>query len=286
MAGRGGRAATRAWLLAMIGLSLACGAAPESDPRPVVAVSVLPQRWFVEQLAGDRVRVEVMIPPGASPATHEPGMGQLRALSEAILYVKVGHPHFPFEEAWLGRLLADAGEIPVVDASAAQGVDAEGDPHLWLAPAHARALARAIHAALRETLPGAAAALDANLAALLAEIDAVDAELGELLGPRRGAAFVVFHAAWGHLASAYGLEQLAIETGHREPDPRHLAEVIERSRKLGVRTVFAQPQFDERPARVVADAIGARVESLDPLAYDWPANLRHVGRRLAAESRA
>ena len=285
MAGRGNRA-LGAGLAALLCLAPACGAEPGADPRPVVAVSVLPQRWFVERLAGDRVRVEVMIPPGASPASHEPGMGQLRALSEAVLYVKVGHPHFPFEEAWLGRLLADAGEIPVVDASGSLEVDAEGDPHLWLAPEHARGLARAIHAALREALPGSAAALDANLAALLAEIDALDAELDALLRPRRGAAFVVFHAAWGHLAAAYGLEQVAIESGHREPDPRHLARVIERSRRLGVGTVFAQPQFDTRPARVVADAIGARVESLDPLAYDWPANLRHVARRLAAESRA
>ena len=49
--------------------------------------------------------------------------------------------------------------------------------------------------------------------------------------------------------------------------------------------VFAQPHFDPRGAAVVADAIGARVESLDPLAYDWPANLRQVGRRIAAEAR-
>ncbi len=264
----------------------ACAPRAPTDPRPLVLVSVLPQRWFVEQLAGDLVRVEVMIPAGASPVSHEPGMGQLRALSDAALYVKVGHPDFPFERAWLERLLADAGSLVVVDSSEELRLEDASDPHVWVAPDHARGMARRIHAALVEVLPAARGTLDANLQALLDRIDGVDAELEALLRERRGAVFVVFHAAWGHLAAAYGLEQLAIEAGHRSPDPGHLADVIERARRLGVPVIFAQPHFDPTAASLVADEIGARLESLDPLAYDWPANLRQVGRRLAEAARS
>lgn len=272
-------------LLVLGGVASACARQAAPDAPPLVLVSVPPQRWFVERIAADRVRVEVMIPPGASPVTHEPGIGQLRSLSRAALYVKVGHPHFPFEEAWLDRLLADAGSLAVVDAFPDVAVDVDDDPHVWLAPGHARAMSRRIHAALAGLLPEARVALDANLRDLLAEIDAVDAELADVLRDRRGAAFVVFHAAWGHLAEAYGLEQVAIEAGHRGPDPRRLAQVIERARSLGVEVVFAQPHFDPQPAAVVAEAIGARLESLDPLAYDWPTNLRHVAGRLAEAAR-
>jgi zinc transport system substrate-binding protein len=279
------------WLVALVlplGGALAapgCGReAAEPDPRPLVLVSVLPQLWFVERLGGDLVQSDVLLPPGANPASYEPSIEQLRALSETAIFVKVGHPHFPFERAWLERLLVDAGPL-VVDASADLALDAQADPHVWVAPEHARAMARRIHAALVELLPEARPELDANLRAVLAEIDAVDGELSALLRDKRGAVFVVFHGAWGHLARAYGLEQLAIEVGQRSPDAKRLADVIERARSLGIEVVFAQPQFDPSAARVVADAIGARVESLDPLAYDWPANLRRVGRLLAEQAR-
>jgi len=85
----------------------------------------------------------------------------------------------------------------------------------------------------------------------------------------------------GELTSAYLYRIIAA----REPDPRRLAQLIERARALGVAVVFSQPQFDPTSARVVAAEIGARIESLDPLAADWATNLVHVAERLAAEAR-
>jgi zinc transport system substrate-binding protein len=49
--------------------------------------------------------------------------------------------------------------------------------------------------------------------------------------------------------------------------------------------VFVQPQFDPSSAETLAREIGARVETLDPLAYDWPANLRRVARAVAGTGR-
>ena len=148
--------------LAVVALG-GCPTAPDSDPRPLVVVSVEPQRYAVDRIAGDRVRVAVLIPPGASPVTHEPGVAQLKALEQAALFVKVGHPGFPFEAAWLDALLAGAPELPVVDGSA--GVASRsGDPHVWLAPRQMEQLAIALEAALERILPDQRAALAANLA--------------------------------------------------------------------------------------------------------------------------
>lgn len=271
-------------LAALALLAAACSPAPERDPRPLVAVSVVPQEYFVLRIAGDRVATRVMIPPGASHATWEPGIEQIRAVASAALYVKVGHPRFPFEETWLERLLADRSDLPVVDSSQGNGA-AEGDPHPWVTPRHARSMARGIHAALVALMPGDAAELDANLAALEAEIDRVDAELRQMLAGRRGSTFVVFHPAWGHFASEYGLVQLAIEDERKEPGAGRLARVLAEARRLRAPVVFAQPQIDPRGAEVVAAEIGARLEWLDPLAFDWPENLRRVGRQVAAAAR-
>lgn len=259
----------------------ACGATEPSAPsgRPVVGVSVLPQRYVVERVAGELVDVEVLLPPGANEATYEPSIGQLRALSGAVLYVEVGHPSFAVEQAWLGPLLADAKDVRVVDGS--RGVElAPGDPHYWLVPRHVGAMADSVAQALGELLPGERATIEANRARFRGELDALDAELASTLAPLRGRAFFVFHPAFGYFAREYGLEQVAIEHDGKEPDAREIARLVARAKSEGVRVIFVQPQFDRSAAATVADEVGARIELLDPLAPDWDANLRRIARAL------
>ena len=275
------RAAVLAAALATAAL-VGCQDGRAADPRPVVGVSVLPQAYAVERIAGELVRVEVMIPPGASPVTHEPGVAQLKDLGEAALYVKVGHPGFPFEAAWLDRLLAAAPHLRVLDGSAGATLR-DDDPHVWLAPAAMEQMAIRIEAALREILPEQRDVLAANLADFRGEIAALDRELRDALAGGRQRTLLVFHPAWGYFAEAYGLEQVAIEHQHKEPDPYELAALIERAREERIEVVFVQPQFDPASAETLARAIGARVEPLDPLAYDWPAGLRRVAQLLSEQ---
>ncbi len=273
------RTAMCAGALLALGL-VACGGERAPQDRPLVMVSVLPQKYVVDRVAGELVRVEVMIPPGASSHAYEPSVAKMAKLGDATLYVKVGHPHFPFEEAWLEKILAEAPGLAVVDGSA--GIESrEGDPHVWVAPRHVEKMAIGVEAALEDVLPEHHEPLQKNLAAFRAEIAALDEEIRTLLAEREGGRFLVFHPAWGYFAEAYGLEQVAIEHEHKEPDPHELAELIEHAREEGVKVVFVQPQFDSAAAETLAREIGARVEPLDPLAYDWPANLRRAARALA-----
>lgn len=265
-------------------LLVACTPARETSQRPLVAVSVEPQAWFVERLAGDMVEVAVMIPPGTSPASFEPGIPAMRALDRAALYVTLGHPNFPFEKAWLQRLLQAEGAPPAVDCL--QGVEVSSeDPHVWLSPALAGTMASCMARAMAELLPEAADAIADNHRALQEEIRATDAAVAEILAPVRGRTVVVFHPAWSGLTSAYGLRQLAIEQDHKEPDARELGLLIQQARTLEVPVIFAQPQFDTASANTLAGEIGASVELIDPLARDWPSNLRSVARHFAEAAR-
>jgi zinc transport system substrate-binding protein len=273
-----GRGAPLAALLALLLAAGACAREARSD-RPVVAVSMLPLGWLVERIAGDLVQVEVMIPPGASEVSFEPALPQLQAASRASLYVKLGHPAFEFEAAWLDDLLASRAELPVVDACAGLPLRPD-DPHVWTSPRAMAGMARNVATALERILPEHAAALHERLRMLLADIDALDAELRAAFADRHGARFVVLHPAWGYLAADYGLEQIALEREGKEPGVRELAERVAQARADRIRVVFVQPQLDARSASALAAEIGADVESLDPLAADWAANLRHVARPL------
>ncbi|MGH0034480.1 MAG: metal ABC transporter solute-binding protein, Zn/Mn family [Myxococcota bacterium] len=271
------------WELAAVlmgGLLGACAPEEPRDVRPLVMVSVAPQGFVVKAVAGELVRIEVMIPPGANPRSYEPTMGQLRALEEAALYVEVGHPNFPFEQAWLERLLAEVPGLPVVDASAGLALEV-GDPHVWLAPRHVVHMAVRTTSALERILPEHRELLRENLAAFRVRVEDLDREIRGLLEGLDGAEFFVFHPAWGYFAEAYGLRQVAIEKEHKEPDLHQLAELIQQVEAARARVIFVQPQFDPTSAETIAHETGARVEVLDPLAEDWDANLRRAAHALA-----
>ena len=86
--------------------SLSC-----AGDKPSVFVSILPQKYFVEQIAGDLVNIQVMVKPGASPATYEPKVSQMKKLAVSGLYFAVG---VPFEQAWLERIAGVNSQMKIV----------------------------------------------------------------------------------------------------------------------------------------------------------------------------
>ena len=76
-----------------------------------------------------------------------------------------------------------------------------------------------------------------------------------------------------------------METGGKEPTARHLAELIDEARADRPAAIFVQAQFPASAAKTVADAIGAAVIPLDPLAPDWLDNVKRIGETLAGASR-
>jgi zinc transport system substrate-binding protein len=285
--------ALRALLLAaLLGLASVVRAAGPMT----VAVSIPPQAWIVETIGGEHVEVEVMLPPGAAPATYEPRPRQMEHLGRASLYFAIGAP---FEKGWLPRFRSSNQAMRVVDTierirrrpmvrHAPDGDDHHGeagvDSHVWLAPPLVRLQAQTVRDALIETDPAHAAAYQAGFRRAAAEINAVDGEILDVLAdvPVERRRFMVFHPAFGYFAEAYGLEQMTIEIEGKEPGPRELREVIESAQRQGVEVIFIEPQFPQRAARALAEEIGAGVDTLDPLERDWPAGMRAIAATLKA----
>jgi len=263
-------------------------------------VSIVPQKYFVEKIAGDLAQVTVMVPPGASPATYEPRPSQMRALSRADLYFAIG---VPFEKAWLPRFAAQNPKMKIVDITegirkvpmAAHDHDHghEGDrhphetldPHVWLSPPLVKILARNIAEALEKADPVHADTYRKNFAAFDRDLDALFATLKKRLAPCRGHAMMVFHPSWGYFARAFGLKQIPIEIEGKEPRSRELMHLIEEAKEHHVRAIFIQPQFSRRAAEVIARSIGARVIVADPMAYDWKRNLLSIADKVCEAAR-
>jgi zinc transport system substrate-binding protein len=271
----------------VLGLAAGC---LHAEPL-AVAVSILPQKYFVERIGGDAVRVTVMVPPGADPHSYEPKPRQMTELAASALYLAIG---VDFERAWLKRLRSASPRLMVVRTDegipkrpmAAAGGHRYGagepDPHIWLNPALVKMLCGNILRALAAADPGNRTAYETRCARFLEDVEALDAELKAVFADRQGSRFIVLHPAWGYFANAYGLEQIPIEIEGKEPKPAQLQGLIRRARELGITAVFVQPQFSARSAELVAREIGGQVMAADDLAENWLENLRATARRLRA----
>lgn len=289
--------AYRLWaaLLTLL-LAVSCASPPQrsiNDANPEgdvvrVTVSIDPQRYFVERIGGNRVRVTVMVPTGSDPHTYEPSPGQMRALSDADLYLAIGEG---FEQAWMDRFMAVNANMHVVDtsagierlpltetehASADEHDDDTLDPHIWVSPRLVKVQAQATHDALVAVDPLHASVYDANLSAFLADIDALDAEIISALQSKVRRQFIVFHPSWGYFARDYGLEQIPVEVGGQEPSAAELARLIALAREQNIRVILAQPEFSTQAAETIAREIGGEVLLISPLAPDWLDNMRRV----------
>lgn len=243
-----------------------------------VTVSIAPQKYFVERIGGDRVDVSVMVEPGFNPATYEPKPGQISALSETQLYIRI---RVPFEDAWIERIRAANEEMVIVDQS--EGVERiDGtDPHIWLSPRLVKIQARTICSALTETDPGDEAFYQGNLDALLADLDRLDAEIRDTLSGLRSRKFMVFHPAWAYFARDYNLEMIPVQIGGSDPSAAEMAQIIRTARENNIKVIFAQPEFSTESAEAIAAEIGGEVLLISPLAPDWLHNLRMVAHTFA-----
>jgi zinc transport system substrate-binding protein len=264
-------------------LIAACGHEGEDGTdRLVVTVSILPQAYFVTEIGGSLVSVNVMVEPGANPATYEPRASQMRALSGSDCYVSIG---VPFEGAWLDRITAANPAMRLVDST----TDVElryfpngvVDPHIWLSPRRVAIQAQTIAQALIELDPDHEAEYLANLKRFQGEAEALDRRINEILAPHTGAAFVVSHPSWAYFGEDYSLEMIPIEVGGQEPSAAELTDLVRRAQRERVRVVFAQPQFSTVAAEIVAAELGGEVLLIDPLAEDWTANLQEVAETMA-----
>ena len=282
---------------AMVVVAAGCGdrpddggrdrAAPDGTPGAepiVVAVSVLPLAGLVDRLLPEgTAEVAVLVPPGASPHAFEPGVEQLRELSRARLVLLVGHPALTWERTWLSDALVGASERAVALAAVCPAVP--DDPHVWLDPSCLRGMASTAAGALAEALPARRDEIEAALGRLLAAADSADRRAREILDAEGAGTFLVVHPAWGYFARAYGMEQVSILShGSGDSGAARLADVIERARREGIRTVVVQPQYSAEAARVVAAEIDGGIATLDPLERDPLAMLVETARVLSAAS--
>ncbi|MBN1546810.1 MAG: zinc ABC transporter substrate-binding protein [Syntrophaceae bacterium] len=260
------------WILSILFLTLISPNLAWAKDRVIVAVTILPQAYFVERIGGQHVDVRVIVPAGAVPATYEPTPQQLFDLSSSKLYIKVGPPQLSVENRFQ-RFISDTNKnIYIVDMS--QGIkNLKEDPHIWLSPSIVRSAAANICESLSSVDPSHADLYRENLQHFLVDIAQLDQRIEQRLHNRKGQCFMVYHPAWGYFAGEYGLKQLAIQEEGKPLNVSRLQKMINLARTKGIKTIFIQKGFDKKSAASIAREIDGKVVEVNPLEQDWLKNL-------------
>jgi len=272
--------------LALVSAGCSRASPAKTHSRLVAFTSIPPLQDFVQRVGGERVQAEALVQPGQEPHTYEPTPQQMAGLARARLFFLSG---FPFENALVPRLQSTMPDLEIVDTR--EGIvlreeeeehpEEEGaDPHVWMSPLLARRQAQTIRDALVRVDPAGERSYRANFERFASELQEMHLELGRALAPLAGRELLVYHPAFGYFAAEYGLKQVAVQMGGKEPTARQLAELIRLARERHIRVVFVQPQFSQAGAKAVAEAINGAVVPLDDLPRDYLANLRDMSRKV------
>lgn len=260
--------------------------------KPVVVVSILPHAFFVEELGGSDVDVLTLVGEGQSPHSYEPSPSQMARLSKARVWILSGTE---FELALKPKIQSMYPDLVLIDGTEGMTFrrleenhhhdddhhhDHDSlniDRHTWLGHDQVKVFLGHALDALTDLLPENGTAFKERHRVLVDRIDELFAELKEDLAPLSGQSVFVYHPAFGYLLDDLDLVQVAVETGGKEPTAKDLASLVELAKREHPKAIFVQKQFPVASARAVADAVGSAVVPLDPLAYDWLANIRMIG---------
>lgn len=250
-----------------------------------VTVGFYPYEFVASRVGGPDVEVTNLTQPGAEPHDLELTPQQVAKLggSDLVVYSRGFQPAVDkavqqeastraFDVLSAVEVRAGTGEEPEGESQGAGESHAanEGagvDPHVWLDPMRLAKIATAVAGKLTERRPDRAADFASRAAELGKELAALDSQMRAGLTSCARHEIVTSHAAFGYLAAAYGLEQVAIAGLSPEDgaSPKRLAEVARFAREKGVTTIFFEEIVSPKVAESLAREVGAKATALSPL---------------------
>lgn len=280
-------------------------------------VSILPQKTFLEAIGGDKVNVALMVKPGNSPHSYEPKPSQMKDISKADIYFSIG---IEFEHVWLPKFANQNKKMKIVNsAKGIEKIDmiahshdhdykhkedkhehhdhdhgahdhhhghdhdhGKKDPHVWTSPSNVKIIANNFYKYLVRIDKKNKNYYKSNLDKFIKKINQTDKKIKQiLLDTPTGTKFMIFHPAWGYFAKDYGLKQVAIEAGGKNPKPKQVMNLIQEAKEENVKAIFTAPEFSEKTAKQIAKEVGVPVIKISPLNPKWSQNLIKFAKAVA-----
>lgn len=298
--------------LFLLFISLAFGFA-----KPLVSVSIPPQKYFVEKIAASTLDINVIISASTDEHNFDFRPATMKKLEKSDIYFTIG---LEFERVFADKFQSNFANLQVIDTGKdlrnlvtshthskdehdehhnhdehAHGKDEhhahkhsnshetrnEKDPHIWLDPILVKIQASTIAKALIAKYPQNKALYEANLAQFQAELDALNAEISALFEKSKNKKFIIYHPSLGYFAARYHLVQIPVEIEGKEPKTKDLQRLMSVAKKEKIKTIFVQKGFSQNAAKSLAKELKASVVELNHLSENYAKNLRQIAQKIA-----
>ena len=215
---------------------------------------------LVEGVGGNLVRVQSIVPVGASPEDYEPTPQDAVTLSQAAILVENGAGL----ESWMAPLLKSVTSRSLRVVVGANGLQVKyQNPHLWMDPENAKVYVAKIRDALVATDPEHAAQYRANARAYQAKLDALADWIGHQIKtiPPSRRYMIVFHNAWQYYNDRFGITTLGFIEANpgQDPNPEQVAHLVDLARAHHVGAIFSEPEYSKKLADQIASNAGIKV---------------------------
>ena len=266
------------------------------DAKLTIISSIAPQQAFIQEIAGDNADVILMVPQGTSPHTYEPKPSQMKAISNADAYFKIG---VEFEDAWMDKFKTQNPSMKIVDVAAGilrlqmdkhhhhndkkreENSTHKPDPHIWTSAKNIKITGDNITDALITLDPKHASEYRQSQQKFTQKTERLQASLEKVL--TQDYHFMVFHPEWGYLAHDFNLHQMPIELEGKSIKPRAMISLIKEAKEQNVTVIFTSPAFSDQIAKQMAHELNISVQPASTLKKDWYSNILDVAKLIAKQ---
>lgn len=277
----------------------AIGCKQKEAGEKYISVTIEPQRFFLEQIVGDKYKVKSLIPSGNNPESYDPSPSQMITLENSIAYFKLGL--LGIENVLISKA-SNQKKLLVFDCS--KGIEIiqahecedhahhhseemhgheSGDPHYWTSITSARIMLENMYLDMVLLDSINKEFYTENFALAIAKIDSLEKKIETILKDSSTKAFVIYHPALSYFANEFGLVQLSIEKDGKNPSPNQLKEIIDSAIEHHVQIVFIQKEYDIKNGETVAKQIGAATYSIDLMDYNWDKMMLVLSNKITGE---
>lgn len=268
-------------LAALATMSLLSGCKGNNDAKPLLIVTIPPQKYILEQIVGDKMEVKSLLSQSANPENYEPGITHMVDLDRAMAYFTIGN--IGFESAMLPKLKENNPDLPVIGTIEGLelltgthdhcGHDAHEhgipDPHTWSSVKNARVIAANMAAAVEKLDSVNRDYYHSRFIAFDSRLDSMDRAIEKRLSPLRRRSFLIWHPSLAYFARDYDLEQIAVGQEGKEASAIELGGKVDKAISQGVSLFFYQRDFDSRQAEAFNKQINAVIVEINPMNGNW-----------------
>ncbi len=253
------------------------------DNRPVIAVSIAPQKTFIEKVCGENFKIITMIPAGASAESYEPTPKDIQSFADSNIYFSIGVP--AEEKGILPHMSKKTALVPLADKVNSEYPDlkigTERDPHIWLSIKRVIVMIGEITKQVSEIDPENREFYQNNAYEYIKELETLSNDIWKLLENRETDLFFISHPSYGYFAEDFGLNMIALEKHGKEATSKELTYLTRLAEENNIKNIFCQEESSKKQAELIAKELGGKVLILSPLSPDYTENLLNTARLIA-----